>query len=633
MIASGAGFWVDGSGSSVSSSIGTVDLEDPEGTYDFLLKIRNAPISLASIAGDDASLDLATPEGTMILDHVATAGDQRKQLILNDPIAALLDLPFQNAYFLPNVDAAVANTPLPVSLGGPRNFTPVLYNAAGREYGMADRPIGYLGTLRVQGKPIAYPTDFSLTADQKGVILAADPAGKFTGELSSVYAGPSPSPTDVLAGTGLFNTFTTNTQVDANWSRDSTNIDVPTLITTAGYGQVKYPHGPQGNVRSLLSLTNVIANNTAYEIQIAIDFFPGFTIGAVSQPYASYFYIDGTEIGIVPQQGWSGAYYSIYPTAAGGLNVHAPALLKIRFANNSGAALPLALRWICNNGTQNFLLKSVVLYELPSVTANTPLTGLSLEAYMREIFTRSGKIDETQWASEDAAAIDTATGYQISNGFYNGVVTIRNALLPGLESFTASTFRRQDGRIGVTRLIDPDSVSAVGDIKLADILSEPEVAIYPAIGLTTNAEGRRNHSPYTDSDFSGVSTSDVPLAERVILEKDYQFTINSGVQLDEMYAQAVLADPRPTLFDLEADAQAENDRVASIFTVPRNTYSFMVSAPQGNDYEIGDVRTLSYGKYADGVFVPRYGLDSAKVLILKIERYTVLQKARLTVFR
>jgi len=95
--------------------------------------------------------------------------------------------------------------------------------------------------------------------------------------------------------------------------------------------------------------------------------------------------------------------------------------------------------------------------------------------------------------------------------------------------------------MGVVRLIDPDTVAdadVAWEIDENDILSEPYV--YPDVmqGLTTGTYGRRNISPASESDFTNMTTTDVSIAERKLLERRYQFTYTSGVQLSEMYSQA-----------------------------------------------------------------------------------------------
>ena len=93
--------------------------------------------------------------------------------------------------------------------------------------------------------------------------------------------------------------------------------------------------------------------------------------------------------------------------------------------------------------------------------------------------------------------------------------------------------------MGVARLIDPDTVADADvnwEIGESDILSEPYV--YPDVmqGLTTGTYGRKNFSPASESDFINMTTTDVPIAERKVLERNYQLTYTSGAQLSEMYS-------------------------------------------------------------------------------------------------
>jgi len=118
---------------------------------------------------------------------------------------------------------------------------------------------------------------------------------------------------------------------------------------------------------------------------------------------------------------------------------------------------------------------------------------------------------------------------------------VQQALQPALDTFGAGIYRKRDGRMGVVRLIDPDTVADADvnwEIDESDILTEPYV--YPDVmrGLTTGTYGRKNLSPASESDFTNMTTTDVPIAERKLLERKFQLTYTSGIQLSEMYSQA-----------------------------------------------------------------------------------------------
>lgn len=61
-------------------------------------------------------------------------------------------------------------------------------------------------------------------------------------------------------------------------------------------------------------------------------------------------------------------------------------------------------------------------------------------------------------------------------------MTVQQALDPALNTFGASLYRKRDGRMGVVRLIDPDTIADSNiswDIDENDIFTEPY--IYPDV--------------------------------------------------------------------------------------------------------------------------------------------------------
>lgn len=97
----GAEFWMNKGDSRVSTSLSTLALEDPDGTYDFMLDHRNAAMKLSTV-DQNGSYDSGQLEDTVILDRVETKGDEEKVIYMADPIAEFLSKPFNTMYFLPN---------------------------------------------------------------------------------------------------------------------------------------------------------------------------------------------------------------------------------------------------------------------------------------------------------------------------------------------------------------------------------------------------------------------------------------------------------------------------------------------------------------------------------------------------
>lgn len=686
----GVTFWFDKGDSKASAQLSTFLLEDSDGTYDYILDHRNARMGVATV-DQTGSYDAAQVEDTVILDRAETHGDQAKTLYMNDPIAEILSKPFNTAYFLPNQDASVVDTPLPVLIGMARNFEPVLEDAANRIYRISDTPIGAIGAVRVQGKLLVFGTDYTLLADGMRIQLTAAPTGKLTVEASGVVQGIPPGPTDLLSGNGNFGAMTTPAAWQANWytyfnGNDAyTNGDRPCWfdVFAGGHtpgvddaGGLSGSNGsvlldfyastlrPQNYVIGFRTKTNVIQNGKSYACKITFWDAPYV---ATQQPldstttYPANFFIDGHHDAYqyYPKNNWTGMYYSVFTGSGGkpgsadlaraggvcsavffntGLNIQpfadiCPATITASFTNTTGADLPLCMDFINGNGG-SWWIRSIFLYELPDAVDAAPLNGVGLEDYMRAVLLRAG-VDETQWDASEARAIDTATGYQIGNWFNNQATTVEQALQPALDTFGAGIYRKRDGRMGVARKIDPDTVADANvswEIDENDILTEPYV--YPDVmrSLTTSSYGRRNISPCSESDFTNMSTTDVSLAERKLLQRKFQFTYTSGVQLSEVYNQAQLTAPHETLLDSKTDMKTETERLAALAIPTRKYYHIDVKTPPGTQYDINQVGKVTY-KWNDAKTARRYGLNASKVYVEAVIPNPALQTCTLVCWR
>lgn len=613
-------------------SWGSISIDDNNGRFDNLIGSRDLSVTIWRLPVA-SSRDTAQAIGNCLIDQVQPSGDYQKTLYIKDGLA-LLDKNVQRALELPNVDVSAVGLPQPISIGACRNVSGLLIDSVNNIYQFHDAVIAQIVEPRVAGKllsPVGNPADYFVTADGKSLQLHAPPVGKFTASVSGLAGTIPATAVDLLGGAGLFNTFTLSSQFTANWTPyyntgHTGGIYEPTLITTAGYGQIRFQNiGADGIPVTIATNTNIIKAGKSYALKVFIDQMPRIVVGEQNQPDNAYFFIGGTNY-YTPLTGWSQRYTSVYPNPAGGNNIRAPMELDIYFTNTQNVDLPLNLTFLQNNGTvgftQDFLLKWAQLYQMPDAISVPALTGCNLTTYMQQIIEKRMGLASSQWSAGDAVAIDAATGYSSAGYHLDQPTSGRNALQPVLDSWGADLYLDRSGAIRVARLIDPVSVTPLGTIDESVIVGIPATTggiagsgqmsmINPAPdlapGLTTTADARKNWTVYTDGDFGSTSLTDCPNAIRALLKKPFQQRAASAAQLSPMYVYAQQAAALPTCFDLVSEAQTEIDRICALYTVPRFFYAVPVRSGIADNYDIGQVWTLVY---------PRYGLNNGKPVLI-----------------
>jgi hypothetical protein len=251
------------------------------------------------------------------------------------------------------------------------------------------------------------------------------------------------------------------------------------------------------------------------------------------------------------------------------------------------------------------------------------LQSIKLADYLHQVLDVRAQALGMAWSRDDAAAIDTATGYAGIGVFLRGGETVRQALDLALASYTACPWTDEDGVLRISRLIDPDDIEPVGTIDINAISGDllPQLDLAP--GLTTQFGVRRNWAAFSDGDL--VSPSDnFPLAVRQSLLRPYQVLASTAQPLASAYTHALYAAPVVSCFDALPDGQAEIDRVAKIYGKPRRFFSVSVELEALPGLKLGQVWTLVY---------PKYGLASGlRVLIAERDVDLLANTANLIVW-
>jgi len=229
-------------------------------------------------------------------------------------------------------------------------------------------------------------------------------------------------------------------------------------------------------------------------------------------------------------------------------------------------------------------------------TVGVDMAPATLEGTLKEVFRR---INKSAWSADDAAAIDTATGYA-GVGYYAGDGgTPRQALETLLPSYAADWWKDGDGVLRIARLIDPDSVGD-GDLAFdlawpdldADLVVQPDLAP----GLSRRMAYQPNALPLASGDLI-TDLQLLPPARRQQLQGEFRGQVYAGGPLAARYVRAEAAAPVRSRFDRREDAQAEIDRVVGLYAVPRNFYVGRLCHRPDLQFRPGQVGRITYRRY------------------------------------
>jgi hypothetical protein len=417
---------------------------------------------------------------------------------------------------------------------------------------------------------------------------------------------------------GLFNTYASATDLGVNWYLGGYAANVPTW-NAFGYLELG-PSSGEGHGTYAYTKTNVCRAGYTYVAKIYVLGAPPID-PVVNLP----FYIN---VGvIVSDQTYNAGAWVYNPTVIGIIPPHPwpPSFFQLTFTNTTTTDQPFVLGATPGNVAGLGQIQKVYLYEQPLATSAVNLTGKNLQGTLTTMIETEGGLSASVWASGDAAAIDTATGYVSLGNYFSQPTTIRNACQPALDSCGCDFYIDRSGVIRTVRMDDPGALVSSGTIDDTVILgpvsggaveagltvgssqnSMIAVSQDMAPGLTTKMGARVNQTVWTQGDIT-ASLADCPNTVRALLCQPYQAIAASGVQLSNAYRGAQQQAPLRTCFDDVNEALTEINRINNLYTQLRYFYYVPVKSDASDAYEIGQAWQLVY---------PRYGLDGGKPVMI-----------------
>lgn len=229
----------------------------------------------------------------------------------------------------------------------------------------------------------------------------------------------------------------------------------------------------------------------------------------------------------------------------------------------------------------------------------------TLELALREIFSRIGK---SAWSADDAAAIDTATGYAGIGWYTNQATTVRAALQAILPSYGAWWYQDAEGVIRLARVVDPAAFVGALSFDLAGSLLKSDVITTAdrAPNLSRRMAYRVNAKVLGAADLV-TDVVDVPQARRDELTSVWRGQVYGAGSLAQRYNHADNAAPLVSCFWRREDAQTEIDRVLALYRQPRHFYQVEWQTDDQPPAP-GTIGRLAYS---------RYGLDAGKQLLVR----------------
>jgi hypothetical protein len=565
------------------ATFGSIEVDNADGYFDTIggEDRRDQIVSVMMCRADD-SYNNAQVICTGVVDSVTPVGETAVRFTVKDRLSTL-ERAFQRRRFDPWADEGVANTPIPVTLGANRNINPPLQDAVNRTYRLHDGQITNIVAVRDKAAlldPNSSPPQYVPSLGGQAVDLQTDAVGLLTVDASSQGTQVViPGADDILDGDGTFTTWPNPLADPPNWVSGGTVTALVRTGTAQSMPQdyvvaleTSNSYNPQaGRYGAWLRYdTANLLPGKSYRVQFKLVRSygaPSPIIGNMS--FGLMVRTDLTELasGAVtpllqplqaPQFGSNGQSYSfVYKVPPGA----ARKLYFIVAAAKGGTGAGVGL-----SGSYFYDVKVELLGE---ITASLPLEGITLQAYMREVFARAG-VPDSDWVSSDAAAIDLATGY--TGGTYiRDQITVRAALEIPLDSYGACLFTDKLGRYRVRRLVDPTNVSdgsLVATFDASNIMTGVNVSPDLAPGLTTQMGARRNVKAFSESDFV-TDTLAVPMAMRTQFMRDFQFIEPFGGTLSSTYAFASLAPPIGSWFDDNLMARREISRICVDYLADR----------------------------------------------------------------
>lgn len=202
----------------------------------------------------------------------------------------------------------------------------------------------------------------------------------------------------------------------------------------------------------------------------------------------------------------------------------------------------------------------------------------------------------------------TYTLYDLA-AYIDKPVTALSVLREAADAFCGWITSNRIGQLVFGKVAQPDTL---GEITLDDtvIIGEIVVSDDLAKGLTLRLSGRRNNSPHAATDIASSVTDQM----RAELQTEMTATVTAAPELgggavSAAYVQAINAPARATMLQAIDQLQAEANRVATLWRVPRRFYTVtaLLDDAIADGMEPGKTVTLRW---------PRYGLDAGRQLLV-----------------
>lgn len=627
--------WMFGN-KSEGATFGTIEIDNVDGTYDRLLTEdwRDQPVLIMEVERGAAYND-ARVLASVIVDKIEPRGETSIVLSFKDKVTTL-ERPVQRMLHPPFADEGIANTPVAITLGACRNIPVPLINQAQRLFSLADDAVTNIAAMRDKGallNPNYSPPQYTPSNNLRNVILETLPQGLLTADVSS--EGPQvviPGADDVLAGAGQFDNWTVGPPTPPTGWQTGGNVSTftrPTVPAPQNYAvglstpDTYNPTGVSGQDGAWLETTTAILQpGKTYRINFKL-----LNTQGTASPVTG-----GMNWGLMVRSDvtTNSAFGAISPNMQ---PLQAPAWgsqsasYTFVYTVPPGAARKLYFIACASTGTvgTGFGFGSVSFYGvrvelLGDVVQELPLQSITLENYMHEILEARAGLTAADWVPQDCIDIDDETGYRFGVHIKD-VATVRAAIDAPLDSFCASQFTDNEGRLRIRRFRDPDTVADVDVVaEWSGLEAAYNVGSTPdyAPGLTSTAGARRNWKQYTDSDFV-TDYFAVPAAFRTQLKRPSQFLVVASGSAAPSYLHAINAPPLDTVLDDPTQAQAEIDLRMLPYTAGRmrqNTQ--VVTGPRFVTF------TVYYEGFAPAIFFgdvvkltyPRFGLNAGKKLIV-----------------
>jgi len=602
---------------------GRLSIENGDGSYDqiALLDIRNRASAL-SVLTDDGRVPIVTP----IVDSV-DADDERVEFTLSDGLAKF-DVPAVAGFFEDdgNTNEALIGKPLPILIGPGRSVPVVLWDPLyeGGSYRANYAPLtGAAGVFDsgVLLDPTAPQWEFDTRIGNAGIFLNQSTVGKIVADVSATGDGAIPDdPTDLANGRGDFSTPFDGVSEPPEWFSGASATGMPAGWAAAA-GQRSagdtVTHLPAGSTRpARMRITHEEPSSSQPFGNIGVVMLDNDSDTPFRFEEGKRYRIKFNLVRLIG--GWSGNVSGFFRQN--------PAILTLRAGAGDTSGDPnrriaryetfrpsgepgersftvTAIAPWDNQPLQVFLegpfavaeIADISIVEVPAAPDQT-LPGLTLRDYMLEVVRLS------EWAVDTVALddLDDIDPLAASVGYFTAEqVQALSLMRAPLNSYTAGMYSDRAGKVRFARMIDPAEETAEFFINAGNLSRAPRVRLDPAKGLTTTATAQRNWYQYSENELAG-SIAELALDERIKFTQPARRTVNATVPepWPEQYRHALNASPLPTLYDDEAVALAEIQRVVDIYATLRIIVEveILVDGPDALP-EIGMIAELKYHRF------------------------------------